>query len=551
MTQKELHPDDVDFGQGYGPGEVDFGDVKSSTAPPASAATMVKQPIPSTFMGGPPGMAMPMPTPPWLAETIGNIPASAARLAEGFMHPIEGAKSLGKTALGVVEAMTPEQYRVRTEEMPYASAAADYFKNRYGSLDAIVNTIKTDPVGAMADASALMGGGGAALRGAGAITKIPKLAEVGEAMRTAGSMTDPVQLGLRAARPVTRPISTLAKEVLGVTTTKGPSNVGEAFSSENAKAFTDALHGRTSPEAVRDAVIDKLSMVKDERKANYQQQYANLVAQQGGQQIPMAPIQQALGDQLTRFKITQRGVGTNLISFKGSTITNAGEITRIRKAYNDILEWSSDPAQQTFEGLDTLKQRLSGYAKPIGKGDRATAFVNALIDAADTTLTQAVPGYADMTASYAEASKFIREVQGELSVGPRSRTGAGITKLLGALNANNPHRATLLEALDKYGTPELKSQVAGLAMRPWAPAGMMRTVVAGRIVLSALTGTLGPDYMLELLSTSPRLVGEAGVATQKLKPFAQTVSKAEIYRPVTAAYDWSPEKGLVPHEEAK
>lgn len=125
---------------------------------------------------------------------VGNVAESGGRLLSGmaqpFLHPVETAKGL-KTAI--------------THPGETLSAIGHAAKDRYGSLDAIGNTLYEDPVGVLADASTLLGGAGALAKGAGAVGKVSALSKGGRLMVRASDMTNPV-------RAITAPAAAAARE---------------------------------------------------------------------------------------------------------------------------------------------------------------------------------------------------------------------------------------------------------------------------------------------------------------------------------------------------
>jgi len=128
----------------------------------------------------------------FLSRTIGNIPGSAMNLVGGLgnviAHPIKTAQALGGIAGGAVDKLLPgEQGGEKNFD-----ALVDFYKERYGSVDKLLQTIEKDPVGFAADASAILGGGGALLKGAGTVSKISALSKVGTVVSKAGQVTNPI-----------------------------------------------------------------------------------------------------------------------------------------------------------------------------------------------------------------------------------------------------------------------------------------------------------------------------------------------------------------------
>jgi len=111
----------------------------------------------------------------YVGELLGNIPQSALGFAQGVYEaatsPVQTLEALGSAALSPVET---------------AKAIGGYAAERYGSPGAIAETIKTDPVGFLADISTVAGGAGAALRR-------PGLRAMSEAVSPANVMASAVQ----------------------------------------------------------------------------------------------------------------------------------------------------------------------------------------------------------------------------------------------------------------------------------------------------------------------------------------------------------------------
>lgn len=137
----------------------------------------------------------------YLGETAGNIiPSGAAMIGgmyEAVTNPVETAKGLGLAAYGgarnLAEVTLPEgafdviksveNPEVAKQAVDVANAIGGIYKQRYGSINQLLDTIRTDPVGAAADLSLVFSGGAAAT------TKLPV---VSGALRTAARVADPI-----------------------------------------------------------------------------------------------------------------------------------------------------------------------------------------------------------------------------------------------------------------------------------------------------------------------------------------------------------------------
>jgi hypothetical protein len=136
-------------------------------------------------------------------EAFSNIPSSAGRFAKGMVEPIihlpSTVAALGKAALSPFET---------------GRAIKEAAIDRYGSMEAVKDTLATDPIGALADISTIFTGGGmGAVKAASMASKGGRMADAlrrtGEVATKVGDYTNPVNL-------VTKPLK-VAGEAIKVT----------------------------------------------------------------------------------------------------------------------------------------------------------------------------------------------------------------------------------------------------------------------------------------------------------------------------------------------
>lgn len=135
-----------------------------------------------------------------LGQTIKNIPGSATELVKGtaqaIFNPIDTGKALLSTAAGGVQKLIPGQ---QAQEESF-DALTNFYKQRYGSVDNMLQTIQNDPVGFAADASLLFTGGGAAATKLGTLSKLPTLSRTGGVASTIGNVIDPLRAPVNAVK---------------------------------------------------------------------------------------------------------------------------------------------------------------------------------------------------------------------------------------------------------------------------------------------------------------------------------------------------------------
>lgn len=113
-------------------------------------------------------------------------------------------------------------------ELNRASQVLNFYKQRYGGVDNIGETIYNDPVGFILDASVVLGGAGAVVKGVGTAGKLSGVTKVGTALTKAGAAIDPfMQAGSLAKTGIVNAGSKLPPRLIGASenlTTRGLGN---------------------------------------------------------------------------------------------------------------------------------------------------------------------------------------------------------------------------------------------------------------------------------------------------------------------------------------
>jgi hypothetical protein len=196
----------------------------------------------------------------WLdtaGEAVQNIPSSGAEfvkgIAEAVTSPIETAGSLLDLAAGSLNRAMPAPVRNfinRLDTDPASTKRAvqtaqqvgGFYKQRYGSEEALKRSIAKDPVGVVADLSTLLSGGAGVVRAGGkAVAKVapsvaPKATRVANAMTRAAEATNPLNV-------LTVPATKAAKVI-----ERAPVKA-QKFTSPKQTAYLAAAEGR-APELI-------------------------------------------------------------------------------------------------------------------------------------------------------------------------------------------------------------------------------------------------------------------------------------------------------------
>jgi len=118
---------------------------------------------------------------PSLRKNLGDIVTALA-------NPIETIQGAGSVALGGISKLGVGGL---SDFEPYADAMGEMIIDRYGSMDAFVNTLETDPAGVLMDFSGALGT-------TGKIAKAGGLTKTGETLSKVGNAIDPINVGANA-----------------------------------------------------------------------------------------------------------------------------------------------------------------------------------------------------------------------------------------------------------------------------------------------------------------------------------------------------------------
>ena len=202
-------------------------------------------------------------------QAISNIPSSAKQFGNDiitpFLHPIKTAKSIGQLGSSVVNLFRAGDQG--NEQL--AKEVGNFFVQRYGSLENIKKTFATDPVGMLSDVSIILTGGGALT------AKAPAIAgQVGNVVKTAGKVIDPINVGAKAVSTATPLISKPLSSAVGMTTGAGGEALRQGFQAgkvggDTADAFTSSMRGTADAGEVVTDATSAMKNISDKSKTSY------------------------------------------------------------------------------------------------------------------------------------------------------------------------------------------------------------------------------------------------------------------------------------------
>jgi len=457
----------------------------------------------------------------YLLEMAKNIPSSAAKLAGDIVspiaHPIETAKSIGQ--LG---ASLAAKAGIGNASPEMANAVGAYFADRYGGVDNVLNTLKEDPVGLIADVSTVLSGGGT-LAG-----KLPSIAgKAGRAVSSAGAAIDPVmaaargakalaatQPGMKAVGAVKRAAKTGAALVPSAFTIRNPEVFKEAAQAgyDLDKAFLRHWSGKADMMEPVEAAKKAIKFLEEKRTKEYK---SGMLPIEGDKtQLDFSKIENSILNSLPIFE------------HKGKVIDPEG-----LKAWEEIAgivdEWGkSDPAQfHTPYDLDKLKQSLWNISKKYEPGTRGRAVANTAYNAVKSEIAAQAPGYSAVMSGFQEASEVIDELNDIFKLKDKKARRAAAEPALRRLQSvmrNNVAtsyggRAELIKNLTSVpGGEKIMPAIAGQELSGWLPRGLasmavpsvgISAVSAFPAIQAGAASAMNPAALAYLSLMSPKVMG--------------------------------------------
>lgn len=323
-------------------------------------------------------------------ETLSNIPKSAANLvknaASAVLSPYRTAEALGKVATGTLQNMTPGY--VTPERPGYskeANAAGKALKDRYGSVDAIANTIKTDPVGAASDASVVLGGVSGLAKGASlaaGAARLPRVAgvasDIARGAATASDIVNPLTVPLKAAGAVSKGIARpLVKSALGL-----PGKT-ERYGATPAVAALEETKG-IRPSTIKASATAKLDELNGQLES---------LARASGDTADLTAARKVIADAIGKVKAAN-GIADDLVPMQE-------QLTKARPGFGGTVAVPSGdiaPRQAPMDFLGMKRQFGDDFTKfdaAVPLKDSARKVGNQAYHELSSEFNRAVPGAAD------------------------------------------------------------------------------------------------------------------------------------------------------------
>jgi hypothetical protein len=502
------------------------------------------------------------------AETLTDLARSVVSLIPGYTEadarvrasPSMQAVRQGLSASSPVLGLLAPGGGAEEPDPELARGVGRYFKDKYGSIDAVKQSFRDSPAEVTADLAVIVGGpaaiaartaktGGAVSRVAGRVARTAELLDApAAAVRATGAVA-------RAVPRIPTVLGDVASQTAGMLPGTGDAPIraafeaGEQASRGSRKAldtFLESMRARSGgvvDEGIVDQALSALREMRRRRNSQYATDKGALSLDQI--QIDMDPIVQKLDD-------LQEGVQMTSGELPARSM-QLDRINEMRKMVNDYITKEGTTALD----MDRLKMDISElWVNPTDatSSGAANAAVMDMQDAIRSSILNEVPDYAPVMDAYQAAKKLIDNIEGDLKLSRTATERSTLRRLQQTMrdgvNTNLGGAVEQVKTLD----PDLVPALAGTSFRSRIPHGIMRLAAGGAGIGGAgLAGSVlgGPVVGIgtagaTALASSPRLVGQASrYAGQAAgSPFGRSVSNlwsgAQVGAPRTPLSPFGP-----------
>ena len=445
-------------------------------------------------------------------EMIQNVPGSAMQFGEDIaqmvVNPSETFGGLANLGKGVIQKLA--RHLGGTEEAqkyePYADAIGEFFSERYGGWDKIMNTLETDPIGSIADLSMLVSGGGTAA------ARLPGMAgKIGRGIQTVGSKMDPLSaVGGAGKFAVEKFAEPVVSHLVGKLAGTGAEPIREAArvgaeGGDPARIFLENLRGTARPEGVIDSARSAIAKMISDRNKDYLRDMKALGRKE--EMIDFGPIDDAFRE------VADRGVYRGA-SGGGKPLTVRPGTDAVWKEMADAIdEWrAGGPDYHTAIGIDQLKQRIGVIKDRQAFRSPERALADQVYATVRKQIVDQAPEYDRIMRDYSTMTDTVVEFERALGIGgAKAAQDTAFRKLTAIMrnnvSANYAMRLKMGQQLDELSGRQILPAIAGQSLSAGMPRGLAGsgTQVGG----AALAGSMvNPAFYAAIPASSPRIVGE-------------------------------------------
>ena len=475
------------------------------------------------YMGGDPSRGLqPSGFGSWLKSMLLNAPGST--------------KQFGVDMAAYLRPGTYKALFELTHNRDMQSKVLGHLGERYGGVDNIAETMRTDPIGILSDVAGIVTGG------AGLVAKTSakggRIANVASTIRDVARKADPVTWGVGLAKAPIKYGPDVAASLITASGDTWRQAVRAGW--EGGKASTEFKqmlnHMDYSGQLkIVEDMRTAMGRVLKERKRAYQTEMGK-IGRADVEKIDIQPIRDAIAEAERRLYATDASGAPNALP-GDPAFTKLEQVKQMVAQFEGPWEDAAGKLQEarpaTVHNVDGLKQ---GVGRLELQGDKGNVGASMVRDAIEEQIVQQAPTYADVMKGYREASNQIFQMEKELMLGGTKISDAqvfnrALSTTRDQVNTSFGGRKGVLDELDD----SIFNRLSGAALNPPQATGIRggggavgATMLGMEGLMSGNIPQVGAAMAMPVVG-SPRVHGTVahgmGAAARNVAQFPQNIPR--------------------------
>lgn len=228
---------------------------------------------------------------------------------------------------------------------PMANAVVDFYKNRYGSVDAIGDTLYNDPVGVLADVSTVVSGGAGLVRGGASALGKTSLASKASKVANVANKIDPI---VGTGKVISKGTSKVFSRIKPEGIRRADDLVTAGIGSPAKQAAAEQKAGRTVTSFIDEYNLYDRSPETAKQVVKDIGEKFDSTAMQSGKQLRVGEIVKAFDDKINELRGGKNGV------IADATRQQIQELQRRKQMFIDFVMSNDNQSSPLQVGLDDV-----------------------------------------------------------------------------------------------------------------------------------------------------------------------------------------------------
>jgi hypothetical protein len=424
-----------------------------------------------------------------ILPSIGGVLAATGH---AIFNPSETLGALENLGSGIASKVSgavgvPQDANQKAKNEALLDAMLNQYKQTYGSAKGFKQALAKDPASILMDASTFLGG-------AGGVGKLAGLGKAAEVIAKTGSVVDPVQLAVNAAKYLGKPVMGVTRLAQSISTgvPRKLLKAAEDAGVQKDPTFWKFFSGQGDPSELQSAAQGALGEIKKDASDAYLTDKGKL-----NSTIDLSNVKNDIQNR------------RNELNSMGAPSGYREEHDTLNRAESLVDEVISDPSRQSLQSVDALKQQI--WALKDRLPNATDKEINTVYHSIRNTLG-AAPGYENLGGdagymklmeNYQDGQRQINDLTKSLALGNKSAASASAAKMLKSMKTQGG--GNLLDKIVQK-RPEVLNMLSGMALNHATPGGLQGIIE--KVAAAPLTFFGHPVAAAgTLIAGSPKVAG--------------------------------------------